>query len=183
MINKVEELSQNIVERIPELVFGYNTDSLESVLQDQCIEKGLSFGAAESCTGGNISARITKVPGSSEYFQGSIISYSNDIKMIHLNVQEETLREFGAVSQETVKEMAKGACEKLGIDLAIAVSGIAGPGGATETKPVGTIHIACSNGTEYMHRVLNLSKNRGLNIEYTTNMAILLALKFIKKYY
>jgi nicotinamide-nucleotide amidase len=172
-----------IVEKIPELVFGFDNDSLESVLMDKCIAKGLSFGTAESCTGGNISARLTKISGSSAYYQGSIISYSNKIKEKQLGVSADTLKRFGAVSKETVLEMAKGACVRLGVDCAVAVSGIAGPGGATKDKPVGTIHIACSNGKHHMHRLLSLSKTRSLNIEYTTNMAILLALKFLEKHY
>lgn len=179
----IDGVVSKIVDIIPELVFGFEEDSLESVLMDQCIAKKLSFGTAESCTGGNISARITKIPGSSAYYQGSIISYSNAIKEKHLGVSSVILKNYGAVSEETVIEMAKGACLSLGVDFAVAVSGIAGPGGATKDKPVGTIHIACSNGSVHMHRLLSLSKSRKLNIEYTTNMAILLALKFSEKHY
>jgi len=179
----VDDVIDRIVNTIPELVFGFDEDSLESVLMDKCVSKNLRFGTAESCTGGNISARLTKVSGSSAYYQGSIISYSNEVKEKHLGVPGETLRKFGAVSEETVIEMAIGACLRLSVDCAVAVSGIAGPGGATKDKPVGTIHIACSNGKTHMHKQINLSKSRVLNIEYTTNMALLLALKFIEKHY
>ena len=181
--NEVDRVSKEIVSHIPELVFGFNEDSLESVLMERCSMKGLSFGTAESCTGGNISARLTKISGASTYYHGSIISYDNRVKEELLGVEGTTLQLHGAVSEETVKEMAIGACKRLGVNFAVAVSGIAGPGGGTPEKPVGTIHLAASNGVNHLHRKLSLSKSRHINIEYTTNMAILLALKFLEKYY
>ena len=102
-------------------------------------ERKLTLGLAESCTGGLVSDRITNVSGSSEYFLGGIVAYSNDVKISVLNVSPGTLNQHGAVSEETVIEMARGARAKLETDVAASVSGIAGPGGGTESKPVGTV--------------------------------------------
>ena len=106
--------------------------------------KNLSLSTAESCTGGGIAALITSVPGSSEYFNGGIVAYSNEIKKDLLHVSAETLAEYGAVSRETVIEMVKGAMKTLKTDCAVATSGIAGPGGGTPEKPVGTVWIAAA---------------------------------------
>lgn len=110
--------------------------------------KNLSLSTAESCTGGGIAALITSVPGSSEYFNGGIVAYSNDVKMALLHVSHETLEKYGAVSRETVTEMVRGAMKTLKTDCAVATSGIAGPGGATLEKPVGTVWIAAAYKNE-----------------------------------
>lgn len=110
--------------------------------------KNLSLSTAESCTGGGIAALITSVPGSSEYFNGSVVAYSNDVKRELLHVSAETLSRHGAVSRETVVEMAKGAMKTLKTDCAVATSGIAGPGGGTPEKPVGTVWIAVAYKNE-----------------------------------
>ena len=102
--------------------------------------KNFSLSTAESCTGGGIAALITSVPGSSEYFKGGIVAYSNEIKADLLHVSVETLAQYGAVSRETVVEMVKGAMKTLKTDCAVATSGIAGPGGGTPEKPVGMGH-------------------------------------------
>ena len=108
----------------------------------------LSLSTAESCTGGSIAALITSVPGSSEYFNGGIVAYSNEVKVNLLYVSPETLEKHGAVSRETVIEMAKGAMKALKTDCAIATSGIAGPGGGSIEKPVGTVWIAVAYKNE-----------------------------------
>jgi PncC family amidohydrolase len=101
--------------------------------------RGWTISAAESCTGGLISGLLTSVPGSSDYFSGGIVAYSNEIKMNLLSVSPETLEKFGAVSEETAREMAAGVKKVLKTDVGVSVSGIAGPGGGTAQKPVGTI--------------------------------------------
>jgi PncC family amidohydrolase len=106
--------------------------------------KGLKLATAESCTGGLIADRITNVPGSSEYFRGGIVAYAYEAKVALLHVSWDTLRTFGAVSKETVTEMARGARVALGADIAVSVSGIAGPGGGMPDKPVGTTWIGLS---------------------------------------
>lgn len=108
--------------------------------------RGLKLATAESCTGGLIADRITNVPGSSDYFVGGIVAYAYEAKVALLNVSWETLRAYGAVSRETVLEMARGARLALGADVAISVSGIAGPGGGLPNKPVGTAWIGLAAG-------------------------------------
>lgn len=103
---------------------------------------GMTLSTAESCTGGGVAALVTSVPGSSEYFKGAIVAYSNEVKMDLLHVSFETLEKYGAVSRETVVEMVVGAMKALKTDCAVATSGVAGPSGGTSIKPVGTIWMA-----------------------------------------
>jgi len=116
----------------------------ETLIGQLLREKGLKLAAAESCTGGLIADRITNVPGSSEYFRGGIVAYAYEAKVALLNVSWDTLRTYGAVSKETVVEMARGVRIAFGADLAVSVSGIAGPGGGLPDKPVGTTWIGLS---------------------------------------
>lgn len=110
-------------------------------------ERGRTMAAAESCTGGMIGAAVTDMPGCSEVFKGSAVTYSNEAKMALLGVSEDTLIRNGAVSAETAKQMALGAARVYHSDYSVAVTGIAGPGGATDTKPVGLVYIAVSDGS------------------------------------
>ena len=111
-------------------------------LSEQLRNKGLKLATAESCTGGMIGAALTNLPGSSDIYEGGFITYSNDLKISALGVKFDTLQEHGAVSEQAAGEMAIGALEKTGADISIAVTGIAGPGGATDDKPVGLVYIA-----------------------------------------
>lgn len=106
--------------------------------------RGLSMATAESCTGGLIASAITSVPGSSEIFKGAVVAYSNDIKNRVLGVPDEMLQKYGAVSEHVVAAMVKGACNLMKCDCGVAISGIAGPGGGTAEKPVGTVWLAVS---------------------------------------
>lgn len=115
-------------------------------LAGSLMSRGTTLACAESCTGGLIGAALTNVPGASEFFLGSAVTYSNDAKEKVLGVSHDTLMSHGAVSEETVREMARGATELYGADHAIAVTGIAGPGGATPGKPVGLVYIAVTDG-------------------------------------
>ena len=112
----------------------------------------LTLGTVESATGGLISHMVTDIPGSSEYFQGSIVSYSNDVKMSVVGVRKESLEKYGAVSAQVAEEMAAGGRRVLGVDICVADTGIAGPGGATETKPVGLFYIGLSHPRGTFHR-------------------------------
>ncbi|HQU37025.1 MAG TPA: CinA family protein, partial [Anaerolineales bacterium] len=105
-------------------------------------ERGLTLALAESCTGGLVSDRITNIPGSSEYFRGGVVVYAYEAKVSILHVSWDTLNRFGAVSEQTVLEMARGARSVLDADIAVSISGIAGPGGGTESKPVGAVWLA-----------------------------------------
>lgn len=172
---KVEELKTII----PHLIFGYETQTIEEVVGKLLKEKGLTLSTAESCTGGYLAHRITKIPGSSAYFIGSVVAYSNAIKENLLSVSPETLQEHGAVSKETVVEMVQGALKVLQTDIAISISGIAGPGGGTPDKPVGTIWLAVGNKEKIKTHKLTLGKDRLKNIQYTANVALNMIRKFL----
>lgn len=138
----ISGLESRVRERLGDLIYGIDEETLESVVVRMLVERGLTLGLAESCTGGLVANRITNVPGSSATFIGGIVSYSNDAKMKFLGVPEETLRAHGAVSPETARAMAEGAAWNIGTDLALGITGIAGPDGGTAEKPVGLVYIA-----------------------------------------
>ncbi len=143
---KCEELLEPAVKKIMgligEYVYGIDVDSLEQVVGDKLKEKGLTLAVAESCTGGLLSKRITDIPGCSDFYIGGVCSYANSVKEKLLGVSRETLDTAGAVSKETAEQMAKGVSEKLGSDIGVGITGIAGPGGGTDEKPVGLVYVA-----------------------------------------
>ncbi len=180
---EIEQKAMELSNAISDLVYGHGEIKLEEAVGQLLRDKGLMLSTAESCTGGYVSHLITTIPGSSTYFKGGIVAYSNDVKMQQLNVNQETLESFGAVSEQTVTEMVRGSLHQLGSDLAIAISGIAGPGGGSPEKPVGTIWMAIGN-----HRIINtqklqLSKNRLKNIQYTGNKALNMIREFVNQNY
>ena len=142
--------------------------------------KKLTLSTAESCTGGGIAATITSVAGSSEYFMGGVVAYSNKVKMDLLHVSAETLEKYGAVSRETVMEMAAGAMKTLKTDCAIATSGIAGPGGGSAEKPVGTIWIAVAYKNEIVTAMQKGDNGRQKNVQNTIQNALDLLLEMLK---
>jgi nicotinamide-nucleotide amidase len=150
---------------IPEYIYGENEESLEMVIGKLLIDKNKTVGTAESCTGGEIAHLITSVPGSSIYFKGSVIAYSNSVKTQLLGVQDYILTKFGAVSENTVKEMAVGARSLLKTDFVIATSGIAGPEGGTEVKPVGTVWMAVASERETVSEKRVFGNDRITNIK------------------
>jgi len=141
---------------------------VEEVIGRMLKDKGLWLATAESCTGGNIAKQITNVSGSSTYFSGAIVAYQNEVKIQELGVSPETLRDFGAVSQETVEEMAEGVRKKLKTDIGVAVSGIAGPTGATEGKPVGTVWICVCTQDKNISRRFQFGQSRKRNVDLAT---------------
>ncbi|OGX85236.1 damage-inducible protein CinA [Hymenobacter lapidarius] len=153
-------------ERIGEYIFAEEETALEAAIGKLLASRNLTIGTAESCTGGLVAHRLTGVPGSSAYFRGSIVAYHNDIKQQELGVKAETLARFGAVSEATVREMAEGARQRLGVDVAVATSGIAGPGGATDTKKVGTVCLAYADATQTISKEYVLDRGRALNVDY-----------------
>ncbi|MDX6368900.1 MAG: nicotinamide-nucleotide amidase [Gaiellaceae bacterium] len=138
---RADELGKRLVEPLEQYLFGRDERSVEELVLDLCRERGLQLATAESCTGGMVAARLTSVPGSSEVFTGAVVAYSDDVKARELGVPAETLARHGAVSAETAAAMAAGARERLGADVAVSVTGIAGPGGGTEEKPVGLVFL------------------------------------------
>lgn len=131
------------------------------------MELEATVGTVESCSGGAIAARIVSIPGSSAYYKGSIVSYAYETKKDLVNVSNEDLWEFGAVSKEVVEQMAKGGIDKLNVDYCIATSGVAGPDGGTEMKPVGTVWIAIATREKVYSKKFNFKQNRSRNIEST----------------
>lgn len=152
---------------------------LEKILGLRLFEQGLSLGTAESCTGGYIAHLITSIPGSSHYFKGSIVSYSNEVKSNILDVAQSTLNEYGAVSESVVTEMVRGAQKALNVDCAIAVSGIAGPDGGTPEKPIGTVWIATAIKDKIEVKKYQLGRYREANIVGASNTGILQLLRMI----
>lgn len=153
---------------------------LEQLVAEKLIEQSLTISTAESCTGGNVSRLLTALPGASAYFEGSVVTYSYESKEKVLGVKKDTLDRFGAVSEETVIEMVDGVQKLLGTDCAIAISGIAGPTGGTEDKPVGTVWIATKVKDEIVANKYNFGKYREANIMSASNMALLQMLQMLK---
>lgn len=178
-----EQLLQNYIDKlleiIPEHVYGYNDLLIEEALGVLLNEKGLKLATAESCTGGNIARMVTSIPGSSAYFLGSVIAYSNEIKTGKLDVKQSSLDKFGSVSREVVEEMVSGVLEKYNANVAIATSGVAGPGGGSEEKPVGTIWIAVATKERIYSKKYMFGGNRDRNIEQSSIMSISLLRKLI----
>lgn len=141
----------------------------------------LTVATAESCTGGNIAHQITSIAGSSSAFMGSVVAYSNDVKNRVLGVHNETLDTYGAVSLQTVEEMAQGACNVIGTDCAIVTSGIAGPGGGTPDKPVGTVCIAIKSPHGIVSTIHHFPGNRSRVIDRATTTAIISLIHELKK--
>jgi len=169
---EIEVHIQKLNKLIPELIFGYDDETLQSVIGKLLKAKGKTLATAESCTGGYIAHLITSIAGSSEYYKGSVVSYANEIKTDVLGVKQDTLIKYGAVSEQTVTEMALGAIAILNTDYAIAISGIAGPDGGTDEKPVGTVWIAIANGQNVITKKFQLGNNRGRNIKLASNAAL-----------
>ncbi|MCK5103820.1 MAG: competence/damage-inducible protein A [Cyclobacteriaceae bacterium] len=165
---EVDQLIQDLLPLIQEYVYGYDDDSLEFVIGMLLKKNNQKLALAESCTGGYVAHRITSISGSSEYFNGAIVPYQNEMKIEQLGVKPETIEKYGAVSEETVTEMALNVRQKFNADYGLASSGIAGPGGGTPEKPVGLIWIACAWGNEIKTRKLNLTKDRDVNIRITS---------------
>ena len=169
--HKLNEEMNIIISKLYEIVgtyiYGEEDDTLQKVVGDILKEKKQTLATAESCTGGYLAHLVTSVPGSSSYYIGSVIAYSNEIKIQELNVKEETINTVGAVSEECVKQMADGVRKKFNTDYAIATSGIAGPDGGTMEKPVGTVWIAVSSKTETIARLYNMGDDRERTIQRT----------------
>ncbi|WP_294555378.1 competence/damage-inducible protein A [uncultured Bacteroides sp.] len=161
-------------------IFSEEDVPLEIIVGDLLKKKKLTVSTAESCTGGSIAARLTSIAGSSEYFNGSVVAYSNDVKMGLLHVSAEILERYGAVSEQTVIEMVKGAMKALKTDCAVATSGIAGPGGGTPEKPVGTVWIAAGYKNEIRTYKQETNRGRAMNIERAGNNALLMLRDLLK---
>ena len=154
---------------------------MEAAIVENFTTHQLKVAFAESCTGGNLAGALTLVPGASKIFDCGIVSYSNAIKTSVLGVKKQTLVDFGAVSEETVIEMAKGVKKISNADYAIATSGIAGPDGGTLEKPVGTVWIAIAGRNELITKKFEFRNDRKINIERTIGQAFIMLWNLFKK--
>ncbi len=170
----IVEQVKKLYRTIPELIYGEDEKSLEKVIGELLKERKQTVSTAESCTGGKIAEMITSIAGSSEYYKGSVIAYDNSVKKHLLGVPDDLIRKYGAVSRQVVEQMASGARKLMGTDFSVATSGIAGPDGGTDSKPVGMVWIAVSSdkgtiaekyiyGSERIQNILRFS-NAALNL-------------------
>lgn len=178
------ELTEGPVREIEEIfgdaIYGIDVDSLWEVTVAALRERGLRVATAESCTGGLLGSYITSVPGASDCFECGVITYANRVKEKLLGVLPETLAAHGAVSEETAREMAAGARALSGADIAVSITGIAGPGGGSEQKPVGTVYVACDDGREVTVRHLVIGRG-GNERELVRKSACLAALDLVRR--
>jgi nicotinamide-nucleotide amidase len=173
-----DETEQQILKVVYHYYIGRNIDNIASLLQKIFIQRNMTVSVAESCTGGYISHLITTNSGSSQWFKGGVIAYSNEVKMMQLGVEEQLLEQYGAVSEEVVRAMAEGVRQKLQSDFAIAVSGIAGPDGGTDEKPVGTVWIAVASNEKTIVKLHTFGmSDRTANIRRAANAALMMVLE------
>ncbi|MDD4235785.1 MAG: competence/damage-inducible protein A [Bacteroidales bacterium] len=180
-IHEVEHQANKLYKIIPDNIISMEGLSLTEVLGKILNQKTLTIGTAESCTGGAIASEITSIAGSSDYFKGSVVAYHNSIKENILNVSKSDLETYGAVSKQVAESMAKGIAELLKTDISIAVTGIAGPGGGTSEKPVGTVWIAISIKGKVLSQKYKFGNRRDTNIRRTVNAGILFLINEMKR--
>jgi nicotinamide-nucleotide amidase len=164
LTKSLSEEEEKLAKLIPQYIWGFDRDTLEEVIGKLLTERGLTLSTSESCTGGFLAHKITSVAGSSAYFMGSIVAYSNDLKTRFLWINEKLISKHGAVSQKVVEAMALNGCEVMSSDFCLATSGIAGPGGGTPEKPVGTVWIAVAFRDKVTSKLLHLGDQRDRNI-------------------
>lgn len=178
----LDSFVQQINGRLKHLIYGYGKATLSQSIGELLRRRNDTIAVCESCTGGYLSHLLTTVPGSSDYFIGSIVPYAYRMKTSELYISEETLLAYGAVSKEVVTLMAENIRTKLSVTWSLASSGIAGPTGGTPDKPVGTIWIACSGPSGTRAKLLQLARDRISNIEYTAVAALVLLRKCMLEY-
>ena len=182
LTNEITSISTRITGRLADYVIASEDITIEKAVLDFMKERNLTLSVAESCTGGLIAHMITQHPGCSAVFLGGAVSYSNALKEVMLGVNPQTLEKHGAVSEETVREMAQGAIRTYRSDYSVAVSGIAGPDGGTPEKPVGTVWVAVANAEKVVVRQFQFGSRRTQNIERSAISALALLFKLLKEH-
>ena len=178
--SSLNNLTKGLYELAGKYIVGEDSETLDELVHKTLVERGLTLATAESCTGGNIARLLTAQAGASAYFKGGVVAYSNEVKESVLGVKHETLEAHGAVSEETVREMVEGVRTRIGADLAIATTGVAGPDGGTPEKPVGTVWIAVADATHTEAKLLQFGANRRQqNIDRSTNQAFAMLIRLI----
>jgi len=175
-LDEINTYFKKLEQLIPEALFGYNEDTLPKVIGAKLKEKNLSIGTVESCTGGMLAAQISSVSGASEYFMGSLLTYSNEMKSKLAAVDPRLIEAYGAVSEKVACAMAEGGREKLNVSICIATTGIAGPTGGTDTKPVGLVWIAIATPSRTISKSFQYGDQRDRNIQ----MAVASALNLLR---
>lgn len=170
--NKLDEIEQKIRLLVGHYIYGKEDELLEEVIAKIMIDRGLKLAVAESCTGGLISSRITNVPGSSQFFERGVITYSNASKVELLHVQEDAIQKYGAVSLEVCRQMAEGIKAISGIDIGISITGILGPTGATPTKPIGLVYIGLCDDKLCTAKEFHFGDNRLMNKDRASQAAL-----------
>lgn len=177
----IQRLVKHLYELVGDNIFSEEDVSVERLLAKELTKRGKTLASAESCTGGNIGHLITSLPGSSVYYKGGVIAYENSVKEAVLNVKTSDLENYGAVSQQVVEQMASGVRNLLKTDYAVATSGIAGPDGGTDEKPVGTVWVAAAGDFGVMSKCYNFGKLRERNIQRASEAAIVMLLSEFSK--
>lgn len=177
---RMKEILMKFTERIGEHVIGQGEEELTGAVAALLKEKKLTVSVAESCTGGKLAAALTDLAGSSAYFAGGVVSYSNESKQSLLEVGESTIEKFGAVSEETALEMCRGVRMRFRTDYSVSITGIAGPDGGSEEKPVGTVWIGIDSGAGSYARLFRFGANREMNRDIAVHYALYLLYKEIK---
>ena len=160
----IDKEEKKVLPILRKYIYGFDNEELESCVGNLLIKNKKTLSIAESCSGGYLSHLVTSIPGSSKYFSGSVVAYSNNIKINNLNVNKKNIEKFGAVSKEVVEEMATNVRKKFNSSIGISTSGIAGPSGGTENKPVGTVWIGYSDKNKTLSKKLLLTNRRDINI-------------------
>lgn len=176
----LDEATPRLTSAVQQWLIAEEDLGLEVLIGNWLRDHKKTMGTAESCTGGSIAQLMTSIPGSSEYFIGSVVSYANRIKVELLDVQPETLQTVGAVSERAVTEMVQGGLKRMGSDFMVSVSGILGPGGATPEKPVGTVWMAAGTKEKIITRKLSLRFDRSRNTVITTHQCLLLLWELLR---
>lgn len=169
---QLEEQIQKVLPTIEKYVYGFDNEEIEEAIGRMLRDRGMKLALAESCTGGYVSHRITTVPGSSQWFNGSIVVYSNQLKNKQLQVPNDMLQEHGAVSEPVVRTLAENIRNELRADVAVSISGIAGPDGGTKEKPVGTVWIGYADQGKTVAKKFQFTKDRMINIKYSAVAAL-----------
>ncbi len=178
VIKELDRVEMEVRRLVGSYIFAAGDQNMEEVVGHLLLEKNLSISVAESCTGGLIGHRLTSVPGSSSYFHGGVVVYSNQSKVDLLRVDPRTLETYGAVSERTVEEMARGVKDRIKTDLGLAVTGIAGPDGGTRQKPVGTVHVGLAAREKTFSREYRFWGNR-MQVKLNSSM---MALDWVRRY-
>ena len=171
----IDKEEKKVLPILRKYIYGFDNEELESCVGNLLIKNKKTLSIAESCSGGYLSHLVTSIPGSSKYFSGSVVAYSNNIKINNLNVNKKNIEKFGAVSKEVVEEMATNVRKKFNSSIGISTSGIAGPSGGTENKPVGTVWIGYSDKNKTLSKKLLLTNRRDINITLSSIGALNMA--------